>query len=302
MMTSLPSSSTITNPGTRHEFVLLFDVLNGNPNGDPDAMNSPRVDPETGNGLVTDVALKRKVRDFLALTQGTPLFIQSGTSLNALKSESANRVDPPLTKDERAGKRPVPRLARQLCSDYYDIRMFGAVLATGDRNDRLNAGQVRGPMQFTFARSIDPVLPVDIAITRQARTTDERMETGTTEMGRKSFVPYGLYRSHGFFNPFFADQTGVQSEDLVGLWQALSNLFDLERSASRGEMAVRGLLVFTHENKLGNAPAHRLFDLVQVNLRESGKTPRAFRDYEVTINEEAVPSGITMTALIDPRQ
>lgn len=302
MSTALPNDLIITNTGTRHEFVLLFDVVNGNPNGDPDAMNLPRVDPDTGNGLVTDVALKRKVRDFLSLTQGTPMFIQSSTSLNALKAQSAETIDPPLTKDEREGKRPIPRLARKLCADYYDIRMFGAVLATGEKGDRLNAGQVRGPMQFTFARSIDPVLSLDIAITRQARTTDERMATGTTEMGRKAFVPYGLYRSHGFFNPFFADQTGVGSADLAGLWSALSNLFDLERSASRGEMAVRGLVVFTHENKLGNAPAHRLFDLVQVRLREPDITPRAFRDYEVTIDEAALPPGITLTTLIDPRQ
>jgi CRISPR-associated protein Csd2 len=300
--TASPNDPIITNPETRHEFVLLFDVLNGNPNGDPDAMNNPRVDPETGNGLVTDVALKRKVRDFLSLTQGAPMFIQSGTSLNALKAQSAETIDPPLTKDEREGKRPVPRLARKMCADYYDIRMFGAVLATGEKGDRLNAGQVRGPMQFTFARSFDPVLPVDIAITRQARTTDERMATGTTEMGRKSFVPYGLYQAHGFFNPFFADQTGVGSDDLAGLWTALSNLFDLERSASRGEMAVRGLLVFTHEKKLGSAPAHRLFDLVQVNLREPDTIPRDFSDYVVMIDEEAIPSGITMTALIDPRE
>jgi CRISPR-associated protein Csd2 len=302
LATQSVDSALITNPSTRHEFVLLFDVLNGNPNGDPDAMNSPRVDPETGNGLVTDVALKRKVRDFLALTQSVRIFIQGGTSLNALKSEAAERVDPPLTKDEREGKRPIPRLADRLCADFYDIRMFGAVLATGDKGDRLNAGQVRGPVQFTFARSIDPVLPVDIAITRQARTTDERLLTGTTEIGRKSFVPYGLYRAHGFYNPYFADRTGVGSSDLDGLWQALSNLFDLERSASRGEMAVRGLVVFTHENKLGNAPAHRLFDLIDVQRRAEVETPRSYRDYIVTIDEANVPEGVTLTSLVDPRQ
>lgn len=290
----------ITNPGTRHEFAILFDVVNGNPNGDPDAMNSPRVDPETGNGLVTDVALKRKVRDFLALTQGVPIFIQGETALNALKARAAEVVDPPLTKDEREGKRAIPRLAQRLCAEYFDIRMFGAVLATGEKGDRLNAGQVRGPLQLTFARSFDPVLPMDIAITRQARTTEERMLTGSTEMGRKSFVPYGLYLGHGFFNPFFAERTGVAAADLAGIWLALGNLFDLERSASRGEMAVRGLVVFTHENKLGNAPAHRLFDLIEVSKRDGVESPRRFADYAVSIRNQDLPPGITLTALVDP--
>lgn len=302
MSTQQVDLATITNPGTRHEFVLLFDVLNGNPNGDPDAMNSPRVDPETGNGLVTDVALKRKVRDFLSLTQGTPMFIQGTRALNTLKLESAEKLDPPLTKDEREGKRPIPQLQQRLCADYYDIRMFGAVLATGEKGDRLNAGQVRGPMQVTFARSIDPVLPVDITITRQGRTTEERLLTGTTEIGRKSFVPYGLYRAHGFFNPYFADSTGVGADDLSGFWQAMSNLFDLERSASRGEMAVQGLVVFTHENKLGNAPAHRLFDLIEVRPQNNDISPRSYRDYEVSIDESSLPPGITLTILVDPRR
>lgn len=293
--------ATITNPATRHEFVVLFDVLNGNPNGDPDAMNSPRIDPETGNGLVTDVALKRKVRDFLALTQGTLLFIQGGRALNTLKSEAAETLDPQLTKEEREGKRPIPRLQQRLCADYYDIRMFGAVLATGEKGDRLNAGQVRGPMQLTFARSIDPVLPVDMTITRQGRTTEERLLTGTTEIGRKSIVPYGLYRAHGFYNPFFADRTGVGSDDLGAFWQAMSNLFELERSASRGEMSVRGLLVFTHENKLGNAHAHRLFERIETRRQDGVDAPRSFSDYDVTVQDTDLPRGITMTALIDPR-
>lgn len=302
MSTQQSETATITNPATRHEFVLLFDVVNGNPNGDPDAMNSPRVDPETGNGLVTDVALKRKVRNFLSLTQNTPMFIQGEQALNTLKSKAAEKVDPPLTKDDREGKRPIPRLQQQLCADYFDIRMFGAVLATGEKGDRLNAGQVRGPMQLTFAQSIDPVLPVDVTITRQGRTTEERLLTGTTEIGRKSIVPYGLYRAHGFFNPYFADKTGVDSEDLSAFWQALTNLFDLERSASRGEMAVQGLLVFTHENKLGNAPAHRLFDLIKIHLRNEESSPRAFRDYEVTIDQDNLPPGISLTVLVDPQK
>lgn len=292
---------TVSNRDTRHEFVLLFDVVNGNPNGDPDAMNSPRIDPETGNGLVTDVALKRKIRDFLSLTQGIPMFIQSEVALNTLKAQAAERLSEPPTKDEREGKRSIPRLQQRLCSEYYDIRMFGAVLATGEKGDRLNAGQVRGPMQLTFARSVDPILPMDLTITRQGRTTEDRLLTGGTEMGRKSVVPYGFYRAHGFFNPFLAGQTDVTAADLASFWLALSNLFEFERSASRGEMSVQGLLVFTHENKLGNAHAHRLFDRVEIARRDEVASPRRFADYSVTIRDRDLPPGITLTAIVDPR-
>ncbi|HEY8436816.1 MAG TPA: type I-C CRISPR-associated protein Cas7/Csd2, partial [Haloplasmataceae bacterium] len=208
-----------TDPNKRHEFVLLFDAKNSNPNGDPDAGNMPRVDPETMHGLVTDVAIKRKIRNYIQITRENQprmdIFIQSMTALNTLKEKAAEKVNPPLTKEERKGKKPILRLQKVLCEEYYDIRMFGAVLSTSDdKDDRLNAGQVRGPVQLTFARSIDPVLPLDIAITRQARTTEKRMETGTTEMGRKPLIPYGLYRAHGYFNPYLAEQTGVTVEDL----------------------------------------------------------------------------------------
>lgn len=291
-------TTVATDPTKRHEFVLLFDVTNGNPNGDPDAANSPRVDPETGHGLVTDVALKRKIRDYLALTRDVPIFIQSGVALNRLKVQAADRLNEPLTSEERGGKRPIRRLQDRLCADYYDIRMFGAVLATGDKEDRLNAGQVRGPMQLTFARSIDPVRPLDISITRQARTTDARMETGPTEMGRKTFVPYGLYRAHGYFNPFLAERTGVTNADLEALGAALANLFEFDRSASRGDMAVRNLFVFSHESKLGNAHASSLFDLVSVWRREGVAVPRAFADYEVAVREDELPAGVTLTRLV----
>jgi CRISPR-associated protein Csd2 len=257
---------------------LLFDVKNGNPNGDPDAGNLPRVDPETMHGLVTDVALKRKVRDYLQLTQNVSIFIQSKVALNTLKEQVADKVEPALSKEEREGKKPIPRLQSQLCKEYFDIRMFGAVLATGEEGARLNGGQVRGPVQFTFARSLDPVLPLDLTITRQARTTEERMETGTTEMGRKPLVPYGLYRAHGYFNPFLAQSTGVSTDDLVALWKALQSLFDYDRSAARGEMAVRGLWVFTHDNEKGNAPTHKLFELIKTP--PVGGSPRSFEDYE----------------------
>ena len=291
-------TDTITDPTRRQEFVLLFDVANGNPNGDPDAANAPRVDPETGHGLVTDVALKRKVRDFLTLTRKMPMFIQSDFALNTLKSQAADAVQPPLSKDEREGKRPIQRLREKLCADYFDIRIFGAVLATGDSGDRLNAGQVRGPVQLTFARSIDPILPLDAAITRKARTTEERMETGTTEFGRKPFVPYGLYRAHGYVNPFLAEQTRISSTDLESLWEALINLFEFDRSASRSNMAVRGLYVFTHENKLGNAPAHALLERIGVERKPDVETPRAFSDYDVTVRDGDLPPGVTMTSLV----
>lgn len=276
---------THTDPTKRHEFVLLFDVRNGNPNGDPDAGNLPRVDPETMHGLVTDVCLKRKVRDYLQMTRGIPIFIQSEAALNTLKKKAAEELDPPLTEEERKGKRPIPRLRSRLCEKYYDIRMFGAVLTTGEEEDRLNAGQVRGPVQITFARSINPVLPLDLSITRKARTTEERMETGETEMGRKAIVPYGLYRTHGFFNPFLAEQTGVSKEDLELFWEALTNMFEFDRSAARGEMAVRGLWVFSHENSKGNAPAHKLFELIQARLKDGVETPRGFGDYVIEAPE-----------------
>lgn len=292
-------TQTVTDPSKRQEFVLLFDVKNGNPNGDPDAANAPRVDPETGHGLVTDVALKRKVRDYLALTRDDlPMFIQSIVALNTLKSRAADDVQPPLTKEEREGKRPIPRLQTKLCADYYDIRMFGAVLATGEAGDRLNAGQVRGPVQLTFARSVDPILPLDAAITRQARTTEERMETGTTEFGRKPFVPYGLYRAHGYVNPFLADRTGVASSDLEALWEALANLFAFDQSAGRSEMTVRGLHVFTHDNKLGRAPAHALLDRIKPRRKPEVVSPRDFTDYEITVRDDDLPSGVTLTPLV----
>ena len=285
-------------PTKRHEFVLLFDVQNGNPNGDPDAGNLPRVDPETMRGLVTDVCLKRKVRDYLHVVKEIDIFIQSEAALNTIKKRVADELNPPLEDDERKGKRPIPRLRSELCSKYYDIRMFGAVLATGSKEDKLNAGQVRGPMQFTFARSLDPVLPMDLSITRKARTTEERMESGETEMGRKAIVPYGLYETHGFYNPFLAKQTGVSQDDLDVFWEALVNMFEFDRSAARGEMTVRGLYVFSHENAKGNAPAHKLFDLVHVEKKPSVETPRLFSDYEVRIDKEALPEGVTLTELV----
>lgn len=354
-----------TDPTKRHDFVLLFDVKDGNPNGDPDADNLPRFDRETKHGLVTDVAIKRKIRDYVAGVLGKPIFIQSKVALNqlifdAFKDAGVEPARIPLTKNEIDDEELVGRVeslsdegfsvdeghliysgdttkqkqiasilvkdlesgnlsgklrtlagriakalagtnaltpeirdnARgKLCQRYFDIRMFGAVLSTG-----LNAGQVRGPMQLTFARSIDPIFPMDMTITRQARTTAERMATGSTEMGRKPIVPYGLYRAHGFFNPLLAKQTGVTKEDLDSFWEALCHLFDFDRSAARGEMSVRGIYVFSHDNEKGNAPAHKLFERVKV--KNGIKSPRSFEDYGgVTIDKEDMPTGVTPTLL-----
>lgn len=276
-----------TDPTKRHEFALLFDVKSGNPNGDPDAGNLPRIDPQTMHGLVTDVALKRKLRDYLQLTRDMPIFIQSKTALNSL-IEDAGRA-----RGIQEARTANDDVRMELCQRYYDIRMFGAVLSTG----KLNAGQVRGPVQVTFARSIDPILPLDLSITRQARTTEERMETGSTEMGRKPIVPYGFYRAHGYFNPYLAEKTGVNEEDMKALWEALQNLFEFDRSAARGEMNVRGLFAFTHDDKKGNAPAHALFDRIQVARKVGVEVARGFDDYAVTVDEAGMPAGVTLTRL-----
>ena len=293
--------AAISNKDVRHEFVLLFDVTNGNPNGDPDASNAPRTDPETQLGFVTDVSLKRKVRDYLQLAHQTPMFIQSKVALNTL-IEQAQGEGEGKANNKVANK----DVRNNMMASYYDIRLFGAVLSTG----KVNAGQVRGPVQVTFARSIDRVLPLDITITRQARTTEERMTTGSTEIGRKSVLPYGLYRAHGFFNPLLGKAredggTGVTSEDLQLFWEALSNLFTLDRSASRGEMAVRGLYVFSHDNALGKAPAHKLFKLVDVpalSTPEKPAAPRSFEEYTVNRPPEGALAdfpGVTLTVLTE---
>jgi CRISPR-associated protein Csd2 len=380
-----------TDPSLRHDFVYVFDVTDGNPNGDPDAGNMPRIDPETMHGLVTDVALKRKVRDYASavfnLLNGDDLpqaleneigryksmrrqriFIQSEEALNTLiyrafkevglgsaevqldehlldvlpkelpedfvlledgktlvysgeavnKREIADEINNLFEEEDRKRfqqdiKKVVDKLTEavqgtkmdykekrkqreeargKLTEDYYDVRMFGAVMSTG-----LNAGQVRGPMQITFARSVDPILPMDLTITRQARTTVERMGTGTTEMGRKSIVPYGLYKAHGFFNPMLAEK--VTENDLALFWDALLNMFELDRSASRGQMACRGLYVFSHDNPLGNAHAHKLFERIKIQRRPGVDPPRSFDDYVVEVDESDMPQGVTLKSIWD---
>jgi len=299
-------------PTKRHDFVLLFDVTDGNPNGDPDGGNLPRTDPETMQGLVTDVCLKRKIRNFVDLEYGqqetTKIYVQNkGIALNDLHARAyeATEIKSTGTKQKRED---VTKARTWMCQNFYDIRMFGAVMTTG-----VNCGQVRGPIQITFARSVDPIMPLDLAITRVAITKAEDAEVITaedneggrkgsgkvTEMGRKTLIPYGLYITHGFFSPYLAEQTGVTSKDLELFWDALMFMWDLDRSASRGQMSPRGLYIFSHEKKLGNAPAHKLFERIQVQRKDGILTPRKFADYDVVIQESDLPLGITLTKLLE---
>jgi CRISPR-associated protein Csd2 len=279
-------------PTRRHDFVLLFDVADGNPNGDPDAGNLPRVDPETMQGLVTDVALKRKVRDWVDIAHGTEeryaIYVQHGAFL----SETRSRALSGITGVESSRKK--------MCDAFFDVRMFGAVMSMKE----FNAGQVRGPVQITFARSVTPIFQLDSAIVGPAQNAkdvnradadDQAANYGT--MGRKTTVPYGLYCAHGFFNPHFAKQTGANGEDLALLWQALEQMWDLDRSSSRGLMSCRGLYVFSHDSPLGNAPAHKLFDLIHVAPKPGVEAPRKFADYTVEVTEAAIPAGVTLKRL-----
>lgn len=266
----------------RYDFVFLFDVQDGNPNGDPDAGNLPRIDPETGMGLVTDVCLKRKVRNFVQMTQSPnthDIFIREKGILNQMIDEAHEQDS---VKSKEKGEKT--ESARQyMCGRYYDIRTFGAVMTTGK-----NAGQVRGPVQLTFSRSIDPIVALEHSITRMAVTNEkDASETGDNRtMGRKFTVPYGLYRCHGFVSAHFAKQTGFSDEDLALFWQALINMFDHDHSASRGQMNARGLYVFEHSNSLGDAPADSLFKRIVVKKKETAGVVRSFEDYEVAVDGE----------------
>jgi CRISPR-associated protein Csd2 len=302
----------------RYDFILLFDVRDGNPNGDPDAGNLPRVDPETGQGLVTDVCLKRKVRNFVQLARGgqegydiyvkekAVLSQQQGRAYTALGLEApaADEGDEASKTDEggkkKAAKKPAKRAANGdavekardwMCRNFYDIRTFGAVMSLKENN----AGQVRGPVQLTFGRSVDPIISLEHAITRMAVATQKEADQqggDNRTMGRKTMVPYGLYRAHGFISPALARQTRFGPEDLELLWQALGQMFEHDRSAARGLMASRRLIVFEHESALGNAPAHRLFDSVKVSRKDGSRPARDFSDYEVTVG--SVPNGINL--------
>lgn len=277
----------------RIDFVYMFDVQDGNPNGDPDAGNLPRVDAETGMGLVTDVCLKRKVRNYVQvaknLEDGYDIFIKEKSVLNTLIDKAHDDVEVKNAKDKTEAAR------RFMCKNYFDIRTFGAVMSTGK-----NAGQVRGPIQLTFARSVDPVETSEHSITRMAVATEkeaDKQEGGNRTMGRKATVPYGLYVCHGFISANLAQQTGFSEDDLALFWEALKNMFDTDRSAARGLMSAQKLIVFKHDSMLGNAPANKLFDLVTVTKTCDG-APRSFKDYSVTIDKDNVPSGVTVEELI----
>lgn len=282
----------------RYDFVILFDVENGNPNGDPDAGNMPRVDPETGYGLVTDVCLKRKIRNYVeTLKEDAPgyrIYIKDGTPLNRSDNEAIAALG--IKEDLKAAKKADPDIDRKLqqymCKNYFDIRTFGAVMTTFVKG-ALNCGQVRGPVQLTFARSIDPVVPQEVTITRVAITTEADAENKGTEMGRKHIIPYALYRAEGYVSANLARKTtGFSEEDLQLLWQAILNMFENDHSAARGKMAVRELIVFKHASELGNAPAYKLFDAVQVQRKADVIAPRSYHDYTVSVSED-LPEGIT---------
>ena len=281
----------------RYDFVILFDVENGNPNGDPDAGNMPRVDPETGYGLVTDVCLKRKIRNYVETRKedapGYRIYIKDGVPLNRSDNEAIAALG--IDGDLKAAKKSTPDIDRKLrdwmCQNFFDIRTFGAVMTTFVKG-ALNCGQVRGPVQLGFARSVDPIVPQEVTITRVAITTEADAEKKGTEMGRKHIVPYGLYRAEGFVSANLARKTtGFSDEDLQLLWQAILNMFENDHSAARGKMAVRELIIFKHDSELGNAPSYKLFDAVTVARKDGIAVPRSYQDYTVTV-ADTLPEGV----------
>ena len=315
--------TTITN---RYDFALIFEVVNGNPNGDPDAGNLPRLDPETNRGLVTDVSLKRKIRNYVDLARhaqdGFHIYVEEGAILNDKHREAYKALRPDHAKVDKDAKlnpkddAEAKKLTAFMCAHFFDVRTFGAVMSTG-----VNAGQVKGPVQLTFARSVEPIMPLEISITRMAATNEaekkqkadgddsnDRVDNRT--MGRKHIVPYGLYVAHGFISAKFAERTGFSESDLELLFEALSSMFEHDRSAARGEMATRKLIVFKHENALGNAPAHALFDRVKIGRNVDGEfrtidnrldnlpPARAFSDYVVTIDRDNLPGGVEILELL----
>ncbi|MDR1891763.1 MAG: type I-C CRISPR-associated protein Cas7/Csd2 [Oscillospiraceae bacterium] len=284
-------SNPITN---RYEFVILYDVENGNPNGDPDAGNMPRIDPETGHGIVTDVCIKRKIRNYIDLVKdgenGFDIYIKQDISLNAQDARGVETV-----KDEKDKEKKSLGFREYMCRSFYDIRTFGAVMTTAAKDKTLSnvAGQVRGPVQFAFGKSIDPIVPQEIRITRVAITTEDKAANASTEVGRKHIIPYGLYRQEGFISANLAQKvTGFSEADLELFWNAVVHMFDEDRSAARGKMTLRELIVFKHANELGSAPAHKLFELVRVSRKENVKTPRAYTDYAVSVG--LAPEGVTI--------
>ncbi len=298
----------------RYDFVVFFDVECGNPNGDPDAGNMPRIDPETGHGLVTDVCLKRKIRNYVQMTkEGNPnyqIYIQERAPLNRLDAEAAfaagvvedktetKNISDELKKAKKNNGELDLVLRDYMCSHFFDIRTFGAVMTTFVKAS-LNCGQVRGPVQLGFARSVDPIVPQEVTITRVAITTEEDFDRKGTEMGNKYIVPYGLYRCEGFVSANLAQKsTGFSEEDLQILWESIINMFEEDHSASRGKMAVRKLIVFKHESIYGNAPAWKIFDTVSAKLIDPSVPPRSFKDYMIEVDEKAIPEGVKCQQMI----
>jgi CRISPR-associated protein Csd2 len=284
----------------RYDFVVLFEVENGNPNGDPDAGNMPRIDMETNLGIVTDVCLKRKIRNYVETAKenedGYRIYIKERVPLNRSDAEAyqALGIDSKKVKEKKKDNENIDLEIRDyMCREFFDIRTFGAVMTTFVK-DKLNCGQVRGPVQLGFAKSIDPIIPQEITITRVAITTESDAEGKNTEMGRKYIVPYGLYRVEGYVSANLARKvTGFTEDDLELLWTAIINMFELDHSAARGNMAVRKLIVFKHESELGNAPAYQLFDRITVKRKDETKPPRSYDDYAVTIDVDDLPEGVT---------
>lgn len=282
----------------RYDFVALFDVENGNPNGDPDAGNMPRIDIETGYGLITDVCLKRKIRNYVDLCKaGDPknqILVKSDKSLNAKYKDAYDALGLETGKKEKDMTTPEVVKARNfMCEHYYDVRTFGFVMSTGDDP----CGIVRGPVQINFARSLSPVSPQDVTITRQARTTEERAKSGETEMGRKAIIPYGLYRVEGYVSAASAEKTGFSDDDIELLWTAIMNMFEEDHSAARGKMCMRKLYVFKHENRLGDCPSHILFDKIKVT-QKTDDPPRSIDDYVIDVENINV-NGVTLTEMVE---
>lgn len=309
---------------SRYDFALIFEVVNGNPNGDPDAGNLPRLDPETNKGLVSDVSLKRKIRNYVELAregqEGFHIYVEEGAILNEKHRQAYKALHPDEGKVDKAAKlnptndAEAVKLRDFMCMNFFDVRTFGAVMSTG-----INCGQVKGPVQMTFANSVEPIMPLEISITRMAATNQaekkqraegddgsDRIDNRT--MGRKHIVPYGLYVAHGFISAKFAERTGFSDADLGLLWEAMSTMFEHDRSAARGEMATRKLIVFKHENVLGNAPAHKLFDLIRIGRNIDGEfrsledkgignepPARKFSDYVIEIDHDNCPTGVEIT-------
>lgn len=295
-------SSTIN----RAEFVFIFDVKDGNPNGDPDAGNLPRVDTETGNGLVTDVCLKRKIRNYVGIVKGEQppyeIYVKEKAVLNKTHERAYEAIGVDISGDEKkrkGGGDNVGKARDWMCKNFFDVRTFGAVMSTG-----VNCGQVRGPVQLTFARSVDPIVPLEHSITRMAVATEkeaEKQDGDNRTMGRKHTISYGLYVARGFISGHLAQQTGFGEEDFDLLVESLTNMFDHDRSAARGEMATRGLYIFRHNNPLGKAPAHELLDRVKIKRNNSVEVPRSFADYTVTVDEGSLPDGVELLKIIDAK-